>query len=69
MKLASETSRFPFRERHKGEKRGEIADLSFKPCGKILFTGGRGFISQRKKRMMPLNPFAFLPHRALDHVK
>lgn len=36
MKLASETCRFPFREKHKGVKQRELADLSFKPCGKIL---------------------------------
>jgi len=69
MKLASETCRFPFREQHKGVKQGELADLSFKLCGKILFASGRGSINQRRKRMLPLNLFAFLPHRASDHIK
>lgn len=69
MKLASETCRFPFRERHKEVKQGELADLSFKRCGKILFASGRGSINWRRKRMLPLDHFAFLAHRALDHTK
>lgn len=69
MKLASEACTFPFRDRHKGIKQGELADLSFKPCGKIFFASGRGSISQRRKKMLPLNLFAFLPHRASDHIK
>lgn len=69
MKLASETCRFPFTERYKGVKQEELAHLAFKPCGKILFASGRGSINQRRKRMPPLNLFAFLPRRALDHIK
>lgn len=69
MKLASETCRFPFRERHKRVKQEELAHLAFKPCGKILFASGGGSINQSRKRMLPLNLFAFLPLRALDPIK
>lgn len=67
MKLASETCRFPFREKHKGVRQGGLADLSF--CRKILFASDRGSLNQKRKRMLPLNLFAFLPRRAPDHIK
>lgn len=58
MKLASETCRFPFRERHKRVKQEELAHLAFKPCGKILFASGRGSINQR--RIAAFEPLCFL---------
>lgn len=68
-KLVYETCRFPSKERHKGVKQEELADLSFEPCGKILVTGGRGTINRSRKRTPPLNLSASLPHRASDRVR
>ena len=69
MKLSSETCRFPFRVKHKGVKRRVLTDLSFKPCGKILFASGRSSINRSRKRMPTLNLSAFLPHTASDHIR
>ncbi|EOB05843.1 hypothetical protein Anapl_01168 [Anas platyrhynchos] len=68
-KLVYETCRFPSKERHKGVKQEELADLSFEPCGKILVTSGRGTINRSRKRTPPLNLSASLPHRASDRVR
>lgn len=59
MKLASETCRFPFREKHEGVKQRELADLSFKPCRKILFASGRSSINREQEKDASFEPLCF----------